>query len=370
MIIKQITKYLEEWAPKEVAWEKDNVGLQIGDMKNKISNILLALDLDTKVVEQAKRKKCNLIITHHPFIFTPLKKLNFNNNKKARLIKDLILNNISLYSAHTNLDYTKNGVSFELAKRLGLKNIRFLEHQASNQYKLVVFVPEKNIDTVSNAIFNAGGGIIGEYSKCSTKNPVEGTFEGSEKTNPFIGNPNTFETVSEIRLEVLVDSWKLDDVVAAMKYAHPYEEPAFDILVLKNKNLNYGTGAIGELPQKTSEKEFLSIVKTSLKANGIRYSSGKNKGIKRVAVCGGTCSDYTNSAIINNADAFITADVKYHTFQDAEGKIMLVDAGHYETEVHVLLPLKKELENFIKKNNGDIKVFKYSGNGNPVKFFN
>ncbi len=370
MHIDQVIKYFEEWAPKGAAWKGDNIGLQVGNPKNQVTNILLALELDKKVFEQAVKKNCNLIITHHPFIFNPIKNLNFSKNRKAKLIEKLIQENISVYSAHTNLDFTKGGVSFELAKKLGLKNIQFLVNQESNQYKLVVYVPTDSVDKVSDAIFNAGGGIIGEYSKCSTQNFVDGTFEGSEISNPTIGKKNILEKVKEVRLEVLVNSWKLNSTINAMKSVHPYEEPAFDVFMLKNKNVNFGAGAIGELNTTMSCKEFLSHTRKSLKAASLKYTLGNSSKIKMVAVCGGTCSDLINNAIASNADAFITADVKYHTFQEAENNILLIDAGHYETEIHVLNTIKLRLDKFIKKEKHKVKVFKYSGSTNPVKFYN
>lgn len=370
MVINRVIKYLEDWAPKGIAWEKDNIGLQVGDLSVKTSNILLALEFDKKVLQQAIRKKCNLIITHHPFIFNPIKSLNFATNTKSQLIKELIKHNITLYSAHTNLDYTKDGVSFELAKRIKLQNIQFLEPQISNQYKLVVYVPLENVDEVSNAIFNAGGGIIGEYSKCSTQTIVDGTFEGSKMSKPSIGIKNNFETVTEVRLEVLINSWKLNSIINAIKLIHPYEEPAYDVFVLKNKNINYGAGAIGELQKGLNIKEFLSHIKTTLKTDGLKYTVGKKSKIKKVAVCGGSCSDLLNSAIASQVDAFITADIKYHTFQDAENRITLIDAGHYETEIPVLDPVKRKLDKFIKNENSTTKVFKYSGSTNPIKFYN
>ena len=370
MHINQIIKYFEDWAPKGVAWENDNIGLQVGNPERKVTNIMLALELDEKVFEQAVKKNCNLILTHHPFIFNPIKNLNFSNNRKAKLIEKLIYEKISIFSAHTNLDYTKGGVSFELAKKLGLRNIQFLVNQESNQYKLVVYVPLENIDEVSDAIFEAGGGVIGEYTKCSSQSIVEGTFEGSSVSNPKIGRKNNFEVVKEIRLEVLVNSWKLNSIIDAMKLAHPYEEPAFDVFMLKNKNINYGAGAIGELTTSMSTKEFLSHTSKSLKADGLKYTIGNSSKIKRVAVCGGSCSDLVNNAIASKADAFITADIKYHAFQDAESSILLVDAGHYETEIHVLNPVKSRLDKFIKEERSKVKVFKYSGSTNPVKFYN
>jgi len=369
MNINYVIKHFEKGTPPCIAWVKDNVGLQVGNPKDEVANIILALDLDEKVLQQAIKKKCNLIITHHPFIFNPISKLNFDTSKKSQIIKKLITNNITLYSAHTNLDYTKGGVSFELASRLQLKNITFLKLQESNQYKLVVYTPQKNVEAVANAIFNAGGGIIGEYSKCSSRSSVQGTFEGSQISNPTIGEANKYEVVNEVRMEVLVNSWELNSVITAMKIVHPYEEPAFDIFVLKNKNVNYGAGAIGELEVKITPNEFLSHVTKHLHTNGLKYTIGNSSTIKKVAVCGGSCSDLIENAIVQNADAFITADVKFHTFQDAENRIMLVDAGHYETEVPVLNQIKKILDKFIKNENAAIKVFKYNGSTNPVKFY-
>ncbi len=364
----EVIKYLEEWAPPGAAWKDDNIGLQVGSEDVKIKNILIALELNQKVIAQAIKKNCNFIFTHHPFIFTPLKKLDFQNNPKAASIRELIKNDITLYSAHTNLDFTKGGVSFELAKKLHLKNTQFLVNEEGNQYKLVVFVPIEDVEIVSDAIFNAGGGIIGEYKKCSSQIIGEGTFEGSENSNPQIGKKQNLETVVEVRLEVLVHSWKINSVIRAMLSVHPYEEPAYDIYVLNNKNSNYGYGAIGNLEKPMKVDQFLSHVKLMLGTETLRYTNGNSGKIKKVAVCGGSGADMVNSAIASGADAFITADIKYHTFQDAENNILLVDAGHYETEVQVLTSVKKRLSDLVKNRN--IKVFKYNGSTNPIKFYN
>ena len=364
----EVIKYLEEWAPPGAAWKDDNVGLQVGSEDVKIKNILIALELNQKVIAQAIKKDCNFIFTHHPFIFTPLKKLNFQNDPKAASIKELIKNDITLYSAHTNLDFAKDGVSFELAKKLHLKSIQFLVNEESNQYKFVVFVPIEDVEIVSEAIFNAGGGIIGEYKKCSSQIIGEGTFEGSANSNPRIGKKQNFETVVEVRLEVLVHSWKINSVIRAMLSVHPYEEPAYDIYLLNNKNSNYGYGAVGNLEKPMKVDKFLSHVKLMLGAKALRYTPGNTGMIKKVAVCGGSGADMVNSAIASGADAYITADIKYHTFQDAENNILLIDAGHYETEVQVLTTVRKKLSDLVKNKN--IKVFKYNGSTNPVKFYN
>lgn len=370
MEVIELIKYFEKWAPPGAAWDKDNVGVQVGNSHSEIANILLALELNKKVLSEAKKKKCNLIFTHHPFLFKPLKSINFSKDEKSQIIEELIKNNITVYSAHTNLDFTRDGVSFELARKLKLNNIRFLELEEENQFKIAVFVPEESLDEVSSAMFDNGGGRIGEYENCSYRLNGEGTFQGSEKSNPKIGKKNNFEKVAEVRLEVLVDKWNLNKVLSAMIKAHPYEEPAYDVYVLKNKNVNYGFGAIGEFEKSMNQKDFLSHVCKGLNTKNLRFTKGKSNRIKRVAVCGGSGSDLVFSAISQKADAIVTADVKYHTFQDAEEKILLVDAGHYETEIHALDEVKQRFEKFIKENKSNIKVYKYSKSTNPISFYN
>ena len=369
MTCKGIIKYFEEWAPKEIAWQKDNVGLQIGSINQKLTNILLCLDLTDQVIDDAIKKNCNLIISHHPLLFHPLKKIDLQNDRNSKLIEKLIKNDITLYSAHTNLDFTKDGVSFELAKKLKLNKIDFLVHQNSKQYKLIVFVPENFVDKVSNAIFENGGGQIGEYTNCSFRAKGNGTFKGSKNTNPFLGEKNTSATIEEIKLEVLVDSWKLKKILAAIFEVHPYEEVAYDVCLLANSNLKYGAGAIGELDKQMYQSQFLDYVSKNLKIKNFRYSKG-NYRIKKVALCGGAGGDLLNDAINSGADAFITADLKYHGFQDANEKILLIDAGHYETEIHSLDEVKRKLNNYIIDKNISTKIFKYDGSTNPIFFYN
>ncbi|MBU0559804.1 MAG: Nif3-like dinuclear metal center hexameric protein [Bacteroidetes bacterium] len=369
MQVESIINFIENWAPPGAAWDKDNVGLQVGSKKSEINNILISLELTEAVLKQAIKKSCNFIFTHHPFLFKPLSRIDTQSDPKGRIIKILLQNDVTVYSAHTNLDFTKNGVSFTLAKQLGLMNIRFLVNQESNQYKLVVFVPEAAAEKVSDAIFSSGGGIIGEYSNCGYRTNGKGSFKGSAESNPKIGEKEKLEYVDEVRLEVLVDCWKLSSVIKNMIVVHPYEEPAFDIYPLKNKNVNYGFGAIGELEQALNQKSFMQSVDKALKAKNLRYSKWKVSSIKRVAVCGGSGMELLNAAINAGADAFVTADIKYHTFEEAEDKILLIDAGHYETEVIVLNQVKKEFEKFIRSKGENIKVYKYSGSTNPVKYF-
>ena len=271
MTCREVFKYLEEWAPKEIAWQNDNVGLQVGHTNKKVKNILISLELTEEVLKYAVKKNCNLIITHHPLIFHQIKNLNLNANSNSKLIEQLIKHEITLYSAHTNLDFAKNGVSFQLAKVLGLKNISFLKNLESNQFKLIVFVPEKDLEKVAAAIFNAGGGIIGEYSNCSYRSKGEGTFKGSEVSNPAVGIKGVYEKVSEVKLEVLVDFWKINEVIKSMLLAHPYEEPAYDIYPLKNKNVNFGVGAIGNFEKLLTASELMNLVSKKLGNKQIKF---------------------------------------------------------------------------------------------------
>lgn len=368
MTSNEIIKIIEDWAPKEVAWQKDNVGLQVGSVEREVQNIFLSLELTEAALKEAIKKKCNLIITHHPFIYQPLKQLEVHKNQKSKLIEILIKNDITLYSAHTNLDFTRDGVSFALAEKLELKNIRFLYQDQQNQYKVIVFVPEKNVEELSQAIFNAGGGIIGLYNKCSFRTAGKGTFEGTEGTKPAVGQALKYELADEIRLEVIVDSWRLNKVVSAISETHHYEEPAYDIYPLHNKNSNYGSGAVGELETAMTQEGFFSYIYGKLGLQNFRYSVGKNGMIQKVAVCGGSGSDLLEAAALK-ADAFITADIKYHTFQEAETRLLMIDAGHYETEIFILEKIKQRIELNLKENYLSNKIYCFSGSTNPVRFY-
>ncbi len=367
---KNIIKYIENWAPKEIAWVKDNVGLQVGSPNKKVKNILISLDLTNNVVDDAIKKNCNFIITHHPLLFRPLKKIDLQNDNNSILIERIIKNDITIYSAHTNLDYVKDGVSYQLAKRLQLSGLNFLVRLKSNQSKLIVYVPHEFSSKVSDAIFEAGGGIIGEYSNCSYKSSGVGTFIGSSKTHPKVGQNEVLQNVNEMKLEIIIDNWQLNNAISSMIKAHPYEEPAYDVIQLGNDNPRFGIGAVGILEKPLNPQEFLNFVSEKLRIKNFRYNGGIKKSISKVAVCGGSGAEYINDAIKNNADAYITADIKYHTFQDYKNDILLIDAGHYETEVVSLDEIKRRLTLYKKANNSSIKIFKYKGSTNPVKFFN
>lgn len=344
MKCKEIITFLDDWAPPGIAWEKDNVGLQVGSPEAEIQKILLCLELTPEILVEAQKRKCNLIITHHPFLFHSIKRVNLASDETARLLATLIKNDISVLSYHTNLDYTSEGVSFQLAKALNLKNVRTLAPAEGMQSKLVVYVPATAVDEVAKALYAAGAGKIGEYSGCSFRVNGEGTFIPSDKANPAVGKPLQSETVSEIRLETVIANWNVKKAIQALHEVHPYEEPAYDIFALRNKSLDFGAGTLGELPRPMESSKFLTYVKRSLKLKNFRFNRGKQTVIKTVALCGGSGSEYLNASLAQRADAFITADIRYHSFHDALGKMWMIDAGHYETEIMVLDEVARRLK--------------------------
>lgn len=370
MIVQQVAKFFESWAPKFIQWERDNTGLLVGSGRQEVTGILLCLDVTDDALEQALRLKCNLIISHHPLIFFPLKKITLESGRTSKLIYKLIQNNLSLLSYHTNLDFTHDGVNHQLAKKLKLSDLKYLVPITDKSMKLVVFMPKSDLEAVSNAIFAAGGGIIGEYSNCSFTSEGTGSFMGSEKSTPTIGEKSRLEKVEEIRLEVLVSEGNISSVTKAMKNAHSYEEPAYDIYPLKNNETKYGMGIIGNLEAEIQEEDFLKHVATNLGCTSLKHSNFTGRKIKKVAVFGGSASEHLTDAISAGCDAFVTSDVRYHVFQDAENEILLVDAGHFETESPLLPEMKKRLDDFLVKENTDKKVFIYDGAANPVNYFN
>ncbi len=369
MRVEQVARFLDEWAPKFIQWERDNTGLLVGNSGQEVTGVFLCLDVTGEALEQAQKLRCNLVISHHPLIFFPMKKITPETDRTSKLVTTLIKNDISLLSYHTNLDFTHDGVNHQLAKKLELKDTSYLHPISGKASKLVVFAPENAVGKISEAVFNAGGGVIGEYTKCSFRSSGTGTFRGSELTNPAVGEKEKFETVDEVRLEIIVDDAGLGKAVKAMLAAHPYEEPAYDIYPLKNSETNYGMGINGTLPRQMTEREFLRFVAEKLGTGFLRHSALLNTPINRVTVFGGSASEYLGDAIAAGSDAFVTSDVKYHTFQDAEENILLVDAGHFETEVPVLLEVKKRLENFFTSSGEEPKIHIYDGSANPVNYF-
>ncbi|MBI5020676.1 MAG: Nif3-like dinuclear metal center hexameric protein [Ignavibacteriales bacterium] len=368
MILRNIQKIIENWAPKEIAWERDNIGIQIGSPNSNIDNILVALEITLEVVKEAVRKKADLIITHHPFLYNPLKSIN-PDTQIGFLISTLLSNKVAVYSAHTNLDFTRNGVSFALAKALGLDGTDFLRKNQQTNKKIVVFVQSDHAKVVLEAMANQGAGVIGEYSSCSFNINGTGTFLPSAKAKPYIGKKGRLESTEEVRLEMNVPQWCLNDVIAAMKEVHPYDEVAFDVYPLSTPSNDYGSGVIGNLPKKLTPDNFLKHCTKKLNTKILRHNNFKRKQIERVAVCGGSGSDLIAIAHQAGADAFVTADISYHRFSDCPPEMLLVDAGHFETEEFIVRELVNFLKREMKKQNSDIKIFGSLKSINPIHYY-
>jgi len=368
MIVRDVHEILEAWAPKEIAWERDNVGLQVGSMLRRVQKILVSLDVTDEVVREAREKKIDLIISHHPLLFHPVKSV-CGEDRVGRLIHELARNKISLYAAHTNLDFAEGGVSFALAGRLGLRNLDFLQKDQFVLKKVVVFVPADHVESVTAAMADAGAGRIGQYDHCSFRTPGTGTFRPLRGAKPFIGKKGRLEKVEEVRLEMVVPSWKLDAVVHAMRRSHPYDEVAYDVYDLSNPSASHGSGAIGELPGEMLLSKFLEHLTRTLRVPGLRFRGNLRGKIKRVAACGGSGSGYLQEAIRQGADAFVTADVSYHVFQESDGRVALIDTGHFETEQPIVPHLVGYIKGQLARRRERVKVFPSNRMKNFVQYY-
>jgi dinuclear metal center YbgI/SA1388 family protein len=361
--VSDIINELEAWAPPQVAWEKDNVGLQVGDSTLDVQGILIALELTTEVLHEAVQRNCNFLITHHPFIFHPLRDITADT-PQGSLLMNLIRSGINLYTAHTNLDFSRNGVSFILAEKLGLTQLRFLHREGISMKKIAVFVPPDHVENVTGAMAQAGAGLLGNYEYCSFRLRGTGTYKPLDGAQPYAGSVGILEQAEEVRLEMVVPSWRLSPVIKAMVAAHPYEEVAYDVYPTESLNPNFGAGVFGYYEAPIGTDDFLSRIKSNLNIPSIRWTPGKSESVHIVAVCGGSGSDLLHTAIRCGADAFVTADVKYHTFHDARGKILLVDAGHYETELGIL----ESIQTYLRNKFPDIKINVTGVNTNPIQY--
>jgi len=368
MILADIESFFEQWAPRWTAWERDNVGIQIGLRSRKVSNLLIALDVTPRLVEEAVARKTDLIVTHHPLLFRPLSSIS-DSDPVGSLALSLAEKKIALFSAHTNLDSAAGGVSFTLAHALGIAKPTFLVPLKNTLVKIAVFVPEKHVDAVATAMADSGAGVIGEYQSCSFRMSGKGTFRGSGHSTPAIGKSGRREEVDEFRLEMLVPRSRVTNVVAAMKSVHPYEEAAYDLYTLENGNPNVGMGAIGDLLKPMTLRAFLGHVKRTLHAGSLRFSGSLSQSVKRVAVCGGSGSELVDDALRAKADVFVTADVRYHAFQAADGRIAMVDAGHYETEHVVLNSIADRLRSWANARAEKIVVTLSKQSTNPIHTF-
>lgn len=368
MKVKDVEQIIETWAPRRIAWERDNVGLQVGDSSATVRGIVVCLDLNEEVLRETRGKKANLVVSHHPLLFKPLQAVT-PDTWTGRCVAGCSRWGINLYSAHTNLDFTRGGTSFALAERLRLSDIEFLRTPYQAQKKIVTFVPAVHVESVAGAMARAGAGRIGDYEQCSFRIEGTGTFRGSSLSSPVAGRKGNFEKVPEVRLEMVAQQWHLREVLSALRKAHPYEEVAYDVYPLENRSGDYGMGAIGTLARAQTLRIFLKSVKRALGISCVRYTGEPELRVRRIAVCGGSGSELVEEAIREKADAFVTADVKYHNFQDAEGRIALIDAGHFETEHPVLAAVAQKLRKELRAVGQSVPLHVANTWTNPIRYY-
>ncbi len=331
MKILEVIQYLNQLIPPGYQESYDNCGLQVGDTTDDVTGVLIALDLTEAVVDEAVATHSNLIVTHHPFIFTGIKRIDADS-PSGKIIYKLVRNGIAVYSAHTSLDKMKTGVSALLAERLGLANQRILAPEPNSLKQLVVYCPNEQSQQLKDALYTAGAGNIGNYRHCSYSVDGTGNFEPLQGANPFIGTVGQDTATAEERIEMIYPQVFESKIVSALRANHPYEEPAFALIPLGNGNSEIGLGIIGTLPQETDIKELLQKVKETVGIPIVRHSELCRKTVRTVALCGGAGAEFIGAAVAQKADIYITADLKYHDFQRAAGRIVVADIGHYESE--------------------------------------
>lgn len=362
--IKDITQYLEKLVPLNYQESYDNCGLLTGDAKWPVQGVLVSLDCTEEVVAEAIQSKCNLIVSHHPIWFKPRKNLSGNSYVERTLIK-AIKNDVALYALHTNLDNVDFGVNQKLSDKLGLTNTSILAPKAHTLMKLVTFTPATHTHEVLEALHNAGAGAIGNYEQCSFVGQGTGSFKPTEGARPFLGQANTLEKVQEGRIEVIFPVQLKTGIIQTLKQAHPYEEVAYYLQELANKDHRLGSGMIGYLKKPLSPQEFLQHLKDSMGTPFIKHSDTASDQVHKVAVCGGSGSFLIKQAMNTSCDALVTSDIKYHEYFDADCQLLLADIGHYESEVST----KELLSDILTKKFSTFAVRLSKAETNPIRYF-
>lgn len=365
MKVAEIIRIFDDYAPFRYQESYDNSGLQVGDPGDEVKGALLSLDITEAVLDEAIAKNCNLVIAHHPLIFSGIKNLT-GRNYVQRIVQKAIKNDINLLAVHTNLDNMRQGVNKRIADRLGLQETRILAPVSGNLLKLCTYVPSGQAEHLRTALFTAGAGHIGQYSECSFSSTGSGTFRGSKDSKPFIGVAGGMrENIQEDKIEVLVPVHVKNQVEQALLAAHPYEEVAYDWLQLQNHNPETGAGMTGSLPGALTAMDFLALLKKQMKTAVVRHTALPGKPVQKIAVCGGSGSFLLKDAIAAGADVFVTSDFKYHQFFDAEGKILIADIGHFESEQFTV----EIFDDILKKKNVTFAVLLSTLDTNPIKYF-
>jgi len=364
MKIKEVTNFLENIAPLSLQETYDNSGLLIGDPETEFLKALVCLDITSEVIDEAIKKKCNLIISHHPLIFGKLSKITPHNPSGQCIIK-AIKNDIAVYAIHTNFDNIYAGVNAILCKKLGIENFKILKPKQQILKKLITFCPVFEADKVRNALFNAGAGHIGNYDSCSYNTIGKGTFQALEDTKPFVGTKNKLHFEEEIRIETIFPSYLEKEIINALLSSHPYEEVAYDIYSLDNEFSKVGEGMIGELKESTEITDFFDKIKKTLGTGIIKHSKFIQKKVKKIAVCGGSGDFLIKDALSMGADIFLTADLKYHQFFEGQEKMIVADIGHFESEQFT----KEIIVDFLNKKFPTFAFLNSYVNTNSVNYF-
>ncbi|MBN9483606.1 MAG: Nif3-like dinuclear metal center hexameric protein [Bacteroidetes bacterium] len=365
ILVKDIIETIESFAPAGLQESYDNSGLQVGNLSAVVTKALLTLDVTEAVVEEAIAVGANMIIAHHPLLFSGLKRIS-GRNYVERIVQRAIKNDINIYAAHTNLDNIYNGVNAKIAEKLGLQQTRILAPVTGNLFKLYTTVPHDAASKVRDALFAAGAGSLGNYTECSFNLSGTGTYRPNEDADPAIGKPGgSRESVEEVRLEVLIEKHQERKVLSALFEHHPYEEIAYEVVALQNPNQETGAGMVGLLPEPMEAGRFLGYVKEKMNVSCIRHTELVKNTISKVAICGGSGSFLLKNAISAAADVFITGDFKYHQFFDAEGKIIIADIGHFESEQFTV----EIFRDLLNKKFPNFAVLVSNINTNPVKYF-
>lgn len=353
-----ICRAVEALAPKHLAEEWDNSGIQVGDINGEVDRLLVSLDVTPEIIRQAKERKVQMIVAHHPLIFRPLKSLQ-TNTVLGSMIVEAVKSDIVIYAAHTNLDSARAGVNQVLADKLGLQQAEILDAVYQEKLmKIVVFVPAGSEEAVHMAMSEAGAGWIGKYSHCSFQMRGTGTFMPGDNTNPYIGRQGVLEKVDEFRLETVVREKQLQQVLAAMIKAHPYEEVAYDFYELVNPGEKLGLGRVGGLPEQVAVAALAQQVKDILGCSTVKVAGDTGKKVIRAAVCGGSGAGFIQAAAAAGADVFITGDVKYHEAQEAAALGMaIIDAGHFATEHVIVFELADYLRTYAQNQGWKLEVF-------------
>ena len=363
MKIKEITNFLEEVAPLHYQENYDNSGLIIGNKENEVNGALITLDCTEEVIDEAISNNLNFIIAHHPIIFGSIDKINGNNHVERVIIK-AIKNDISIYAIHTNLDNVYNGVNSKIAEILSLKNCQILKPKSKLIKQLVVYCPSSHASSLMTSLLDKGAGQFRKYDNCSFSVLGEGTFRPKEGSNPFLGNVNDTEKVTEQRLEFFYNLEDENKILDSMFENHPYEQVAYQTYTLDNISADIGSGMIGELESEIETNDFLNIIKNKMQADCIRHTNLVNKKIKKVAVCGGSGSFLLPDAKMKNADIFISSDFKYHEFFDADGDIIIADIGHFESEQYT----KELIYDMLREKFTKFAVQLSNVNTNPINY--